>query len=149
MVEAVISTTRAHFTSEARAHEAAAQLAQATAQAEISRLQAQNALLGRMLTDEKAKTAKLRTELVHNLTQMIVSFTDEQDRSWSQAVGQVQLENETGVAEMSRFSARAESASVEAHDRRKGMMEEMGTADATVKSQRRAGEEVRFGREQD
>jgi kinesin family protein 11 len=141
-VEAVITTARDHLAAEAQANERSKRLAQSTAQAEINRLQAQNAMLGRMLAGEKAKTSKLRTELVQNMTQMIVSFTDAQDQSWSEAVGQVQVANDAGAAGMGEFNAQVNSDWEKAGERQAGVQKQLAMAGRTVTTQRASGQEV-------
>jgi len=91
------------------------------------------------LADEKAKTSKLRNELVNNLTSMIVSFTDAQDASWSEAVAQVQAANETGTIEMERFAQVSEEVYAESSKRAGEYREELDMGGQTASARREAG----------
>jgi kinesin family protein 11 len=142
LVDNVITTTRTHLASEAAAAERSKALAHQTAAAEIRRLRAQNDMLTRMLSAEKAKTAKLRTELVQNLTNMIVGFTDAQDASWTQAVEGVKMANEEGMGEMERYGDLVEEDWEEKVGRADGVEKELQSAQGSSKRQRVDGQHV-------
>jgi kinesin family protein 11 len=142
LVDNVITTTRNHLASEAEAAERQKALAHQTAAAEIVRLRAQNDMLTRMLSDEKAKTTKLRTELVQNLTNMIVGFTDAQDASWTQAVGSVQKANEEGMGEMEKYGDLVEEDWEEKVGRSQAVEEDLRSLQGTAKKQRIDGQSV-------
>jgi kinesin family protein 11 len=116
----------------------------------ISRLQAQNTLLAQLLKSEKSKTARLRTDLLHNLTTMIVDFTDAQDVSLTTAVQGVQAANEVGVSEMGGFARDVESNFAENSKRAGGCARELNLGEDSAGQQRIAGRTVswypfRFG----
>jgi kinesin family protein 11 len=142
LVDAVILSTRNHLASEAQAAERSKALAHQVAAAEIVRLRAQNDLLARMLSEEKSKTAKLRTELVQNLTNMIVGFTDAQDESWTKAVEGVRSANEVGMGEMEVYGDQVEVDWEERTGRAREVDEKLGVADGKAKRQRTNGEHV-------
>jgi kinesin family protein 11 len=96
-------------------------------------------LLAKLLGEEKAKTARLRTELIGNLTNLIVGFTDAQDASWSEVVDKVQVANEQGVGEMERWIGQAEEVHAESSRRTESMRGELVMAERTATSQREAG----------
>jgi kinesin family protein 11 len=143
LVDSVISSTRNHLVTEAQAAERSKALAHQTAAAEIVRLRSQNEMLTRMLSDEKAKTAKLRTELVQNLTNMIVGFTDAQDESWTQAVKGVQKANGMGMVEMEKYGDRVEEDWEEKTRRSRVVEEELEGMQSSAKRQRTDGQHVR------
>lgn len=142
LVDTVITTTRTHLASEAAAAERSKTLAHQTAAAEIRRLRSQNEMLTRMLSEEKAKTAKLRTELVQNLTNMIVGFTDAQDASWTAAVEGVKEANEEGMGEMERYGDLVEEDWEEKAGRASAIEKELANAQGTSQRQRVEGEHV-------
>lgn len=142
LVDNVITTTQDHLASEAQAAEKSKTLAHQIAAAEIGRLRAQNDMLTRMLLEEKAKTAKLRTELVQNLTNMIVGFTDAQDASWTQAVEGVQKANQVGMGEMERYGDSVEEDWEQKAGRSKVVQERLGNVQGTAKRQRIDGQHV-------
>jgi kinesin family protein 11 len=142
LVDNVITTTRTHLASEAAAAERSKALAHQTAAAEIRRLRAQNDMLTRMLSAEKAKTASLRTDLVQNLTNMIVGFTDAQDASWTQAVEGVKMANEEGMGEMERYGDLVEEDWEEKVGRAEAVEKELQSAQGSSKRQRIDGQHV-------
>lgn len=142
LVDAVILSTRTHLAAEAQAAERSKALAHQTAATEIKRLRAQNDLLSKMLSQEKAKTAKLRTELVQNLTNMIVGFTDAQDESWTQAVAGVREANELGMVEMEQYGDRVEEDWDERTRRSRNVDDDLRVAEGSVKRQRTDGQHV-------
>ena len=95
-----------------------------------------------MLAEEKSKTTKLRTELVNNLTSMIVSFTDAQDHSWSTAVAQVQSANDAGTREMEQFASAQDGLYAESSRRALEYREELEMGGETAAKQREAGQGV-------
>ena len=99
-------------------------------------------MLAQMLMDEKAKTSKLRNNLVQNLTNLIVDFTDAQDASWSAAVAGVQSANEASVVEMGSFASQVEDGFVRTAQQSEALGAELATAQATVGQQRDAGQAV-------
>ena len=99
----------------------------------MTRLRNQNALLARMLQEEKAKTTRLRTDLISNLTSMIVDFT---------AVADVQTANTAGIEEMGVFQHGAEVRYDELLSRNNEIEEELGVAVNTASKQRSAGQSV-------
>jgi len=142
LVDNVITTTRTHLASEAAAAERSKALAHQTAAAEIRRLRAQNDMLTRMLSEEKTKTSKLRTELVQNLTNMIVGFTDAQDASWTTAVEGVKMANEEGMGEMERYGDLVEEDWEEKVGRAEVVEKELQGAQGSSKRQRVDGQHV-------
>lgn len=119
LVDAIITTAQKHLAAESASALRARDLAIQTSSSEITRLRSQNLLLAKLLSEEKAKTAKLRTELIGNLTSMIESFTDEQDKGLSAVVDKVKMENEKSVEEMEEFGEEARSVWEEGDGRRK------------------------------
>lgn len=95
-----------------------------------------------MLSDEKAKTAKLRTDLISNLTNLVVDFTDAQDASWSSAISGVQSANEEGIAEMEQYSTNIEARYSVSSRRVEEVDDDMQLASRTGTDQRCAGEKV-------
>lgn len=142
LVDNVIISTRNHLASEAQAAERSKALAHKTAAAEIVRLQSQNEMLTRMLVDEKSKTAKLRTELVANLTNMIHGFTDAQDESWTTAVEGVKKANEVGMGEMERYGDCVEEDWDARTSRSRAVEEELQGMQGNAKRQRTDGQHV-------
>ena len=142
LVDVVILSTRQHLAAEAEAAEKSKVLAHRTAAAEIVRLRTQNDLLARMLSEEKAKTTKLRTELVQNLTSLIHGFTDAQDESWTNAVEGVKLANEAGMSEMEHYGDQVELISEERERRAEGIEMELQGVQGQAKRQRTDGEHV-------
>lgn len=108
----------------------------------MSRLRAQNAHLSRMLSDEKAKTAKLRTDLISNLTNLVVGFTDAQDASWSDAIEGVQSANDNGIADMERFSMVTDTRFAESSSRNRKIQDDLVLAETSSNKQQAAGREV-------
>ncbi|KAK8854531.1 hypothetical protein IAR55_003270 [Kwoniella newhampshirensis] len=139
LVDAVITTARDHLAAEAASSAASRDLALRASSSEISRLQSQNLLLARLLSQEKAKTAKLRTELIDNLTSMIENFTDAQDASWTEVVNQVQVENVRGVQEMERFDEDVRGEWERGERRREGVRGDFAVGEETGSKQREAG----------
>jgi kinesin family protein 11 len=144
LVDHVITTTRNHLESEAAAAERSKALAHQTAAAEIVRLRSQNDMLTRMLTEEKSKTAKLRKELVQNLTNMIVGFTDAQDASWTEAVEGVKKANEDGMGEMERYGDLVEDGAEEKAARARTIEKDLDSVQGIAKRQRFDGQHVRY-----
>lgn len=142
LVNAFISIAQQHMATESAAAAKARQLAEQTADTEIARLKAQNVLLAQLLTSEKAKTARLRTDLVQNLTSLIVGFTDAQDASWSEAVATVQAANDAGVNEMGSFATAAGNQFAESSQGRQLFARELDLAGATSGEQRIAGRDA-------
>ena len=95
-----------------------------------------------MLNEEKSKTAKLRTDLVANLTSMILGFTDAQDASWSETVAKVQSENSTSLEEMEDFARASEGIHAESSARASRLQQDLSVAQDTSERQREAGREV-------
>lgn len=149
MIDTVISSAQGHLISEAAAAERTKQIADQASLTEISRLRAQNVLLAKLLVEEKAKTARLRTELIGNLTNLIVDFTDAQDASWSDVVAKVQAENEGGIEEMDTFRGLMEENHAETSRRARVFNGELSKGQTGEKKQRELGrkavEEVEAG----
>lgn len=139
LIDNVISAAQTHLASEVAAAAHTKRLADQAASTEISRLRAQNVLLAKLLTDEKAKTAHLRTELVSNLTNLIVGFTDAQDASWSGVMAKVQAENEEGVRQMGAFSGAMEESHAEGSRRARAFSGELEQSQRAGMGQREAG----------
>lgn len=139
MIDTVISAAKAHLASEATAAERTKRLADEAAATEISRLRAQNVLLAKLLVEEKNKTAHLRTELIGNLTNLIVGFTDAQDASWSDVVAKVQDENDIGIREMSGFQGIMEENYAEGSRRAGQFKRNLDDGSKSSKKQREVG----------
>lgn len=142
LVDAVISTARDHLKAESAASARSQNLAEQASQIEIDRLRNQNLLLANLLAEEKAKSVTLRTQLISNLTSMIVGFTDAQDESWSKVVGKVQSENEVGISEMGVFGKEAKGIHAESSKRAGQFSEELDMGGETCSKQREAGQGV-------
>ncbi|ADV23717.1 Microtubule motor, putative [Cryptococcus gattii WM276] len=119
LVAAIITAAQEHLAAESVSALHARDLAVQTSSSEIARLRSQNVLLAKLLSEEKAKTAKLRTELIGNLTSMIESFTDEQDKGWSAVVDKVKMDNEKSVEKMEELDEEARRVWEEGDGRRK------------------------------
>lgn len=76
---------------------------------------------------------------------MIESFTDAQDESWSEAVGQVQVANDAGAAGMGQFSSQVDEDRAGAADRRTGMERDLDAAHTSVNAHRSSGQNVSCG----
>lgn len=139
LVDNVISATRAHLSAEAEAAERSKASAHQIAAAEIVRLRGQNDLLARMLSDEKAKTARLRTELVQNLTNLIHGFTDAQDESWTHAVEGIKVGNEAGMGDMERYGDLVEQESEARRRRTDSVEQDLEEVHGSAKRQRTEG----------
>ncbi|WWD19337.1 hypothetical protein CI109_103796 [Kwoniella shandongensis] len=140
LVDAVITTARDHLAAEAASSLASRDAALRASSSEISRLQSQNLLLARLLSQEKAKTAKLRSELIGNLTSMIENFTDAQDASWTEVVDQVKVENEKGVEEMQTFGVEVRGEWEQREQQRGTVRGDLVVAEETGRKQREAGQ---------
>jgi kinesin family protein 11 len=99
-------------------------------------------MLAQMLVDERAKTNKLRGELIGNLTNLIADFTDAQDASWSAAVGGVLAENETGVEQMGTFASGVDERWSAGIARSQELASELDMAQNTSMTQRTTGRDV-------
>ncbi|WVO21392.1 uncharacterized protein IAS62_002700 [Cryptococcus decagattii] len=119
LVDAFITTAQEHLAAESVSALHARDLAVQTSSSEIARLRSQNVFLAKLLSEEKAKTAKLRTELIGNLTSMIENFTDEQDKGWSAVVDKVKMGNEKSVEKMEELDEEARRVWEEGDGRRK------------------------------
>ncbi|WWC71280.1 uncharacterized protein I206_105233 [Kwoniella pini CBS 10737] len=104
LVDSVISTTLSHLQYASNEATKSRNLVLNASSTEVSRLTAQNTLLIDLLVEEKAKSAALRTELIGNLTKMIEGFIQQQDQSWTDAIGRVTVENNVAVTGMQEFS---------------------------------------------
>ncbi|WVQ80021.1 hypothetical protein IAT38_002122 [Cryptococcus sp. DSM 104549] len=144
LVDALVASAQDHVAAEAAASLRARDLAARASASEIARLRSQNVLLAQLLLDEKTKTAKLRTELIGNLTSMIEGFTDAQDQSWSQVVEKVKGENEKGVREMEVFGGEAREEWKEG-ERRRGVFAEHARAGGAKSVARREEGQVALG----
>jgi len=70
---------------------------------------------------------------------MIVSFTDAQDASWSEAVAQVQAANEVGTHELQRFAEVSENIHAESSKRASEYRSELDMGSQTAVVQGEAG----------
>ena len=70
---------------------------------------------------------------------MIVSFTDAQDASWSEAVAQVQVANEVGTLEMQRYAESSEAGYAESSKRASEYRSELDMGGQTATAQRDTG----------
>ncbi|OWZ77152.1 kinesin family member 11 [Cryptococcus neoformans Bt85] len=140
LVDAIIATTQEHLAAESASALRARDLAIQTSSSEITRLRSQNHLLAKLLSEEKAKTAKLRTELIGNLTSMIESFTDEQDKGLNAVVGKVKMENEKSVEEMEEFGEETRRVWEEGDRRRKLFEDEVRSGGERVVLQKGEGQ---------
>ncbi|ORY21377.1 putative microtubule motor [Naematelia encephala] len=140
LVDAVISTARDHLAAETQASLQAKSLAQQASESEISRLRSQNLLLANLLAEEKAKTARLRTDLIGNLTNLIVDFTDTQDKSWSGVVARVQEENEHGIGAMEHYQGEVDAIHAQTASRAEDYQGELNVGTETCAKQRQAGQ---------
>lgn len=95
-----------------------------------------------MLVNERAKTNRLRGELIGNLTNLIADFTDAQDASWSAAVGGVLAENEAGAEQMGAFASGVDVRWSAATARGKELVSELDMAQTTSATQRTTGRDV-------
>ena len=73
---------------------------------------------------------------------MIVSFTDAQDASWSEAVAQVQSANDAGTLEMQRFAEVSKELFTASTGRANACMGELDMGAQTSVTQRDAGREA-------
>ncbi|OCF35784.1 kinesin family member 11 [Kwoniella heveanensis BCC8398] len=142
LVDAVISTTLAHLSSEADSARKTRDSALQASSSEINRLQSQNALLFRLLAEEREKTAKLRTELIGNFTRMIAGFTDAQEHSLTTMMDKVKIENESAVEEMRAFGEDVGRDWEIGENRRTTMRDELEMGGETARRQRSAGQEA-------
>ena len=110
---------------------------------QTARLRSQNDLLIRLLSEERSKTARLRTDLVQNFTQMIETFTDAQDSSLSKAVADVQGGNQLSLTAMETFSREMEECHAESSRRAGRFQDDLSKARETGTVQRGTGQEVR------
>lgn len=140
LVDAIIATTQEHLAAESASALRARDLAIQTSSSEITRLRSQNHLLAKLLSEEKAKTTKLRTELIGNLTSMIESFTDEQDKGLNAVVGKVKMENEKSVEEMEEFGEETRRVWEEGDRRRKLFEDEVRSGGERVVLQKGEGQ---------
>lgn len=99
-------------------------------------------MLAQMLSDEKTKTKRLRSELISNLTNLITDFTDTQDESWSAAVADVQSGNEAAAVDMQSFVVNAEASWQSGTKRKADLDEELDMAHGTSSKQREAAQTV-------
>ncbi|WVQ72707.1 hypothetical protein IAR50_002267 [Cryptococcus sp. DSM 104548] len=142
LVEAIITTSQQHLATEAAAALRARELAIQRSASEADRLRAQNNLLMTLLAEEKSKTAKLRTDLIGNLTSMIQDFTDAQDEGWSGVVDKAKRDNQAGIESLEEFGEQVGAAWVEGEGRRKVFESEAATGREAGARQKELGEEA-------
>jgi len=142
LLDAVITAARDNIAAQTRTFETAKQLASSAADAEISRLRAQNDLLTRLLNEEQAKSAALRTDLIANISSMIVGFTEAQDASLRTAVNQVKAANETGITQMQGFTSQHTGAMDACATAAREFSRDLETRSAAVEGQRGEGQKV-------
>ena len=99
-------------------------------------------MLAQMLVNERAKTNRLRSELIGNLTSLIADFTDAQDASWSEAVGGVLAENESGVEQMAAFASGVDQRWTAGTAKSQELASELDMAQTTSSKQRTTGRDV-------
>ncbi|WVR09342.1 hypothetical protein IAU60_006408 [Kwoniella sp. DSM 27419] len=139
LVDAVISTTLSHLSAERQAGQRARDLALRSSSAEATRLQEQNSLLIKLLVEEKAKNARLRTELIGNFTKMIEGFTDAQDESLTSVMGQIRQENERAVEGLQVFGTEVQHGWEEGEKARGVVEAELRMGGETSRKQRESG----------
>ena len=89
-----------YITAERKSLQEAKAMAETTAKAEVTRLQQQNAQFMHLLESQKAKSERLRDELLKSISGQFKSFTLEQDRGWREAVAEMTESNSTAEAGM-------------------------------------------------
>ena len=99
-------------------------------------------MLTRLLSEEKAKTAILRDDLIANVTSMITGFTNAQDHSWSTAVAGVQTANENGVTSLGKFKEIVDQGWTEGSRRRGVIEKDLGKRAENSHSKRASGLQV-------
>ena len=102
-------------------------------------------MLAQLLANEKANTARLRTDLVSNLTNLVVNFTEAHDDSWSAAVAQMQSANAEGMNGIEAFGAAAEVDYEHSSARVAGFGGKLVMAQSSGVKQREAGQMVSEG----
>ncbi|WVF67664.1 hypothetical protein IAT40_002423 [Kwoniella sp. CBS 6097] len=142
LIDAVISTTLSHLSVEAESARKAKDSALEASSSEISRLQNQNALLFRLLGEEREKTAKLRIELIGNFTRMITGFTDAQEQSLSSMMDKVKIENDNAMEQMRAFGEEASKDWDDGEKKRMKVRNELELGGETAQRQRLAGQEA-------
>jgi hypothetical protein len=86
----IAQAAQSHVTDSAARIQAVQDLAQARTAQELVALREQNELLAQLLDDERTKARTMRDELAANISRLLVGFTDDRDRSLTEAVGSVQ-----------------------------------------------------------
>ncbi|KAL7422520.1 Kinesin-related motor protein [Cryptotrichosporon argae] len=142
LVETVITQAQTHISEEIAISKAALHLVQTTATDEMARLKTQNALLARLLAQERANSQRLRSELVGNITTMIMGFTDAQDASLEQAFAEVQNANDAGVDGLDAFVRMYEASAETASQRRSVFQAGLNADTGAVKRQKLSGQQV-------
>ncbi|WWC93278.1 hypothetical protein V866_000111 [Kwoniella sp. B9012] len=142
LVDAVLSTTLSHLTVSSSSAIKSKDLALQASSSEISRLKSQNILLTQLLAEEKEKSARLRTELIGNLTRTIEGFMQQQDESWSNAISRVTRENQVALTGMEVFGGIVQSDYEEGVRKAKDIERDLRIGKETGIRQRQAGEEA-------
>jgi kinesin family protein 11 len=93
LLQDVIAAARDNLEAQGATFRRVHEISEAQKDAELARLQEQNALLANLLAEEQAKSARLRSSLVENVTRMITDFTEQRDASLRTAIGDLQHSN--------------------------------------------------------
>lgn len=100
VVDTVLREAQTYITSERKLLQEAKAMADNTTNAEILRLQQQNALLTRLLEAEKAKADRAKDELIQRISGLLGDFTAERDRSLREAFSAMTDSNTAAEREM-------------------------------------------------
>ena len=100
ITETVLQEAHDHIAIERKALEEAKAMADTTSNAEILRLQQQNALLSRLLESERVKAERAKEDLLQRIAGLLGTFTAERDRSLREAFSEMTESNASAEAGM-------------------------------------------------
>lgn len=104
IVDTVVREAQTYVSSERKQLQEAKAMADNTTNAEILRLQQQNAHLTRMLEAEKAEADRAKDELIKRISGLLGDFTAERDRSLREAFSAMTESNTAAEREMIQLS---------------------------------------------
>ncbi|KAH9951942.1 P-loop containing nucleoside triphosphate hydrolase protein [Amylocystis lapponica] len=100
VAETILREAQEHITTERKSLQETKTMGDATTNAEILRLQQQNALLTRLLESEKQKVDRARDDLMKRISGLLGDFTADRDRSLREAFSEMSQSNAAAQEEM-------------------------------------------------
>ncbi|CAK5277692.1 unnamed protein product [Mycena citricolor] len=108
LVESMVQEMGSYIEAEREAVVEAKMISAGAATAEITRLRSQNAMLTRLLDEERLRGEKAKDDLLQRVSGLLGDFTKERDRGLREAVGAVQAENAKAEEGMLSFKRKHE-----------------------------------------